>query len=131
MSRYSFFIFCILLTVISAPFAMIHHWLWIFTIITASLSFVGIYDLSQTKHSVCRNYPILGHLRFLIEYIRPEIRQYLIESDTEVLPFSRQERSLVYRRAKNLDANKAFGTVENIYRTGFEFISHSIQPAPI
>ncbi|AWM79388.1 FMN-binding glutamate synthase family protein [Gammaproteobacteria bacterium ESL0073] len=131
LSRYSFFIFCILFTVITAPFTMTHHWLWIFTIATAILSLIGIYDLTQTKHSVCRNYPILGHLRFLIEYIRPEIRQYLIESDTEALPFSRQERSLVYRRAKNIDANKAFGTVEDIYKTGFEFISHSIRPAPI
>lgn len=110
---------------------MIHPWLWIFTLITAVLSLIGIYDLFQTKHSVCRNYPVLGHMRFMIEYIRPEIRQYLIESDTEALPFSRQERSLVYRRAKNLDANKAFGTVEDIYKTGFEFISHSIRPAPI
>lgn len=131
LSRYSFFIFCILFTAITAPFTMIHHWLWIFTTISALLSLIGIYDLTQTKHSVCRNYPILGHLRFLIEYIRPEIRQYLIESDTEALPFSRQERSLVYRRAKNIDANKAFGTVEDIYKTGFEFISHSIRPAPI
>lgn len=129
--RYSFFIFCLLFSFISAPLALAYQWLWIFTIITSILSLIGIYDVLQTKHSVCRNYPILGHLRFLIEYIRPEIRQYLIESDTEALPFSRQERSLVYRRAKNIDANKAFGTVENIYKTGFEFISHSIRPAPI
>lgn len=131
LSRYSFFVFCILFTLITAPFAMIHNWLWVFTLIAAVLSLIGIYDLFQPKHSVCRNYPILGHMRFMIEYIRPEIRQYLIESDTEALPFSRQERSLVYRRAKNLDANKAFGTVEDIYKTGFEFISHSIIPATI
>lgn len=131
LGRFGFFIFCLIFTLVTLPLILINHWLWIFTLITLLLSIIGIYDLCQQKHSVCRNYPILAHLRFMIEYIRPEIRQYLIESDTEALPFSRQQRSLVYKRAKNINANKPFGTVEDIYRIGFEFISHSISPAPI
>lgn len=131
LCRFGFFAFCVVFTLVALPFVMINSWLWVFTLITLILSLVGLYDLSQIKHSVCRNYPILGHLRFMIEYIRPEIRQYLIETDTEALPFSRQQRTLVYVRAKNLDSNKPFGTVEDIYKTGFEFISHSITPAPI
>lgn len=131
LCRFGFCAFCVVFTLITLPFVMINGWLWIFTLITLILSLIGLYDLGQTKHSVCRNYPILGHLRFMIEYIRPEIRQYLIETDTEALPFSRQQRTLVYVRAKNLDSNKPFGTVEDIYKTGFEFISHSITPASI
>ena len=64
------------------------------------LSAMGLYDVVQTKHSILRNYPVLGHMRFFFEGIRPEIRQYLIESDQDEEPFSRDDRSLVYQRAK-------------------------------
>ena len=61
---------------------------------------VGIYDLQQSHHAILRNYPIIGHLRFMLETIRPEIRQYFLESETEAAPFSRAQRTLVYTRAK-------------------------------
>ena len=61
---------------------------------------LGWRDLRQRRHAVLRNYPVIGHLRFLLEFIRPEMRQYFIESDSEAAPFSRQQRSLVYQRAK-------------------------------
>ena len=64
------------------------------------LSALGVRDLTQTFSAVRRNYPIIGHIRFALEKIRPEIRQYFIESDTEATPFSRSQRSLVYARAK-------------------------------
>ena len=67
---------------------------------------LGWRDTRQRRHSVLRNYPVIGHLRFLLEFIRPEIRQYFIESDNEAAPFSRQQRSLVYQRAKGEGAPK-------------------------
>ena len=127
-SRYACLAGCLSFTVISLPFLPAHAWLWPFTLICALLSLVGLNDLRQTHHAVRRNYPILGNLRYLIETIRPEIRQYLLEGDDEQLPFSRAQRSLVYARAKNESAEKAFGTLKDAYRPGFEFISHSMVP---
>ena len=76
---------------------------WLLVAIPAgALCVLGFYDLVQTRHSIRRNYPILAHFRFFFETIRPEIRQYLVESDTDAVPFSRTQRSLVYQRAKNV-----------------------------
>ncbi|MEE4684552.1 FMN-binding glutamate synthase family protein [Pseudomonas alliivorans] len=129
-SRYAVFVGCVLFTLFSLPFWH-HEWLWPFTLLTAMLSVVGIIDLLQSPHSVRRNYPILGNIRYAVEAIRPEIRQYLLESDSDALPFSRAQRSLVYSRAKNESADKPFGTLIDVYQTGFEFIGHSMRPAPL
>ena len=83
--------------------------LWLF-LVFAAFSAVGVHDLLQTHHAVLRNYPILGHLRFLLEFVRPEIRQYFIEADNEAAPFSRAQRSLVYARAKGQSDKQPFGT---------------------
>jgi glutamate synthase domain-containing protein 2 len=107
---------------------MVSGW-W--SVLTAALAAVGIVDLVQTRHAVLRNYPILGHARFLFEMIRPEIRQYLIESDTDAVPFSRQQRAIVYQRAKQDLDKRPFGTQLDAYATGFEWINHSIAPAPV
>ena len=130
LSRYAFFAFCVLFTLGSLPF-LDHEWLWPFTLLGAVLSLIGIGDLLQKRHAVRRNYPILGNIRYLVEGIRPEIRQYLLEGDAEQLPFSRSQRSLVYSRAKNEGADKPFGTLSDVYQSGFEFISHSMRPAPL
>ena len=127
-SRYACLAGCLLFTVTSLPFLSAHAGLWPLTLITALLSLVGLNDLRQSHHAVRRNYPILGNIRYLIETIRPEIRQYLIEGDDDKLPFSRSQRSLVYARAKNESAEKAFGTLNDAYKPGFEFISHSMLP---
>ena len=127
-SRYACLALCLLFTFASLPLLPQHAWLWPFTLITALLSLVGLNDLRQSHHAVRRNYPILGNIRYLIETIRPEIRQYLIEGDDDKLPFSRSQRSLVYARAKNESAEKAFGTLNDAYKPGFEFISHSMLP---
>ena len=129
LNRYAFFAFCVLFTLLSLPFLGAHEWLWALTLVTALLSLVGINDLLQTRQAVRRNYPILGNIRYLVEGIRPEIRQYLLEADGDKLPFSRAERSLVYARAKNESADKAFGTLSDVYQSGFEFIGHSMLPA--
>ncbi|WAJ36310.1 FMN-binding glutamate synthase family protein [Pseudomonas sp. GOM7] len=130
LSRYAFFALCVLFTLASLPF-LSHDWLWPFTLLTAALSLIGTFDLLQTRHAVRRNYPILGNIRYMVEGIRPEIRQYLLEGDAEQLPFSRAQRSLVYARAKNEGGDKPFGTLNDVYRNGFEFISHSMRPAPL
>jgi glutamate synthase domain-containing protein 2 len=130
-SRYACLFLCLVFTIASAPFLLAHTWLWPFTVISALLSLVGLNDLRQRHHAVRRNYPILGNIRYLIETIRPEIRQYLIEGDDDKLPFSRAQRSLVYARAKNESAEKAFGTLNDAYKPGFEFISHSMLPVPM
>ncbi|KAB0576812.1 FMN-binding glutamate synthase family protein [Ideonella dechloratans] len=89
---------------------------------------VGIRDLRQRRHAVLRNYPVIGHLRFLLEFIRPEIRQYFIESDNEAAPFSRQQRSLVYQRAKGEPDKRPLGTQLDVHRQGYEWLNHSLQP---
>lgn len=130
LSRYAFFVVCLLFTLGAAPFVASRDWLWPLLTLTGVLTLVGLYDLLQRSHSVLRNYPILAHFRYLIEALRPEIRQYLLEGDDEQLPFSRAQRSLVYARSKNQISEKAFGTLQNVYGTGFEAIAHSICPAP-
>jgi hypothetical protein len=99
-------------------------------VIAAGLTGLGLYDLAQPLHSVRRNYPIIGHLRWFFEEIRPEIRQYLMEDDQVKVPFSRAQRSLVYARAKNESSDRAFGTLLDVYQNGYEFIAHSTRPAP-
>jgi len=94
----------------------------------AALVLLGVRDLRQSRHAILRNYPVIGHLRFLFEYIRPEIRQYFIESDAEAAPFSRAQRSLVYQRAKGEPDNRPFGTQLDVGRQGYEWINHSMQP---
>ncbi|PRB83810.1 FMN-binding glutamate synthase family protein [Pseudomonas sp. MYb185] len=127
-NRYTFFIVCIVFTLITLPLLGSVGWLWPLTLIAAALSLLGIYDLLQPNHAVRRNYPILGNVRYLVESIRPEIRQYLIESDNEQLPFSRTQRSLVYARAKNETSDRPFGTLKDVNQIGYEFISHSMLP---
>ena len=105
------------------------------SIVSALLCFfllmLGWRDTRQTRHAVLRNYPIIGHLRFLLEFIRPEMRQYFIESDSEAAPFSRQQRSLVYQRAKGEPDNRPFGTQLDVQAGGYEWINHSIAPAAV
>jgi glutamate synthase domain-containing protein 2 len=92
---------------------------------------LGVRDTRQTRHSVLRNYPVIGHLRFLLEFVRPEIRQYFIEGDRESMPFSRQQRSLVYQRAKGQPDKRPFGTQLDVHQQGFEWINHSIAPTTL
>ncbi|WNO05007.1 FMN-binding glutamate synthase family protein [Rhodoferax mekongensis] len=99
--------------------------------LAAILVGVGVYDLRQTKRSILRNYPIIGHLRFMLEFVRPEIRQYFIESDNEATPFSRSQRSLVYQRAKGEPDKRPFGTQLDVHAEGYEWVNHSVAPTKI
>jgi glutamate synthase domain-containing protein 2 len=91
----------------------------------------GARDVRQTRHSVLRNYPVIGHLRFLLEFIRPELRQYFLENDTDAAPFSRQQRSLVYQRAKGDSDKRPFGTQLDVQAEGYEWINHSLMPTTL
>jgi glutamate synthase domain-containing protein 2 len=104
---------------------------WWLAIIPGLLVLVGIWDLVQSHHSVLRNYPVIGHLRFLLEDAGPELHQYLVENDTDGRPFDRDTRSLMYRRAKSVPDEKPFGTELDVYREGYTFMMHSIVPHPL
>ncbi len=128
MERYATFALCVLLALVSLIAAIWSAWMLIPFAIFAALSLLGVYDVVQPRHSILRNYPILGHMRFLFEGIRPEIRQYLIESDQDEEPFSRDARSLVYQRAKGVEDKRPFGTRQRVYDAGYSWLTHSINP---
>ncbi len=96
-----------------------------------ALSLLGLRDVLQSKHAILRNYPVIGHFRFLLEFIRPEMRQYFLESDNEAAPFSRAQRSLVYQRAKGESDKRPFGTQLDVGAEGYEWINHSMAPTKI
>jgi glutamate synthase domain-containing protein 2 len=98
--------------------------------IVAALAILGTHDLIQPRHSVLRNYPISAHLRFLLEEIRPEMRQYFFEDEKQGMPFSRDKRAVVYQRAKMVLDKRPFGTQYDVYSEGFEWLRHSMQPRP-
>lgn len=95
------------------------------------LAATGTWDLLQRKRTVSRNYPILAHFRYFLESIGPEIRQYFIQSDTDERPFSREQRTIVYQRAKNVLDKRPFGSQLGMYDEGFEWINHSLQPSAL
>src|SRR3981189_1458659 len=97
-------------------------------IVFGALTLLGIRDLTQKSHAVLRNYPISAHIRFLLEEIRPEMRQYFFESEKDGMPFSRDPRALVYQRAKMVLDKRPFGTQEDVYREGYEWMHHSVAP---
>jgi len=93
-------------------------------LIFGGLTLLGIRDLLQKSHSVLRNYPISAHVRFLLEEIRPEMRQYFFESEKDGMPFSRDTRAVIYQRAKMVLDKRPFGTQEDVYRDGYEWMHH-------
>jgi len=129
--RYTAFIAAVLLLIITllgaGVMGLSGWWPTIFLL----LSMVGLYDLQQSHHAILRNYPIIGHLRFMLETIRPEIRQYFLESETEASPFSRAQRTLVYSRAKGASDKRPFGTQLDVRAVGYEWINHSIAPSKL
>ncbi|TRZ97027.1 MAG: FMN-binding glutamate synthase family protein [Rhodocyclaceae bacterium] len=106
------------------------RWLWPAAAF-AALTLVGLSDYLQVRQAVRRNYPLLAHFRFFFEHIRPEIRQYFLEADSEELPFSRAQRSVIYQRSKQAADKRPFGTQLNVYEPHYEWINHSIAPIHI
>ncbi len=131
-NRYTVLILCALGAVVFlVAWLAWSSWAALPFVIFLLLSLLGVRDMIQKRHAVLRNYPIIGHMRFLLESIRPEIRQYLIESDSDELPFSREARSLVYQRAKGVEDKKPFGTSEKVYDAGCSWVTHSVAPKVI
>lgn len=105
----------------------VSHWWLIAAVPLLFLGGSGLYDIVQRRHSILRNYPVLGHARFLMEKIRPEIQQYFIESNTDGAPFDRETRDLVYARAKGAEDAEPFGTERDVNAVGYEFVTHSMR----
>src|SRR5688500_12196080 len=105
-----------------------YHRLW-WLAVTIPLLLIAIRDTVQQKHAIIRNYPVIGHLRYFFESIRPEIRQYFIESDLDGKPFNRRQRSIVYQRANSEKLTVSFGILANPTSPGFEWLAHSVYPS--
>lgn len=121
------FIFMCLLAFIA--FDYLHF--YFFLLVAGILILVGLYDLVQSKHAVLRNFPIVGHLRYIMEFIRPEMQQYFISDNLNERPFNRETRSLVYQRAKGVRDTIPFGSQFDLDRPGYETIYHSMAPTVI
>ncbi len=122
---YLFTILAVLLTVGLATISL--QWLHLSWLLVPVI-LLGFYDLLQKKHTLLRIYPVIGHIRYLMESIRPEIQQYFVETDTNGRPISREFRSLIYQRAKGVLDTRPFGTLFEVYDDGYEWVNHSIAP---
>jgi len=122
------FIFFLALSVVFYFFFPAGNWMWV---VIGPLFFIGFIDFFQTKQAIRRNFPVLGNFRYFLESIRPEINQYFIENNTDGRPFSREERSIVYQRAKKVLDTLPFGTQRDVYSTGYEYIAHSLAPVHV
>jgi glutamate synthase domain-containing protein 2 len=105
-------------------------WRWV-AALSGILCVVGVFDLAARRHTLRRNFPLSAHIRTFFEYFRPMLRQYVVESDYEEVPFSHMQRSIAYQRAKNVLDKRPFGTELNVYANQYEWINHSLSPAHI
>jgi glutamate synthase domain-containing protein 2 len=119
------------LTVLSALGILLSsHMIWP-TVVFGFFAVLGCRDYFKSTHPVRANYPLMGRLRYLLESIRPELRQYFWESDTDETPYSRNQRAMVYQRAKNNQAKRSFGTEKAVYEEDFNWLNHSVNPIKI
>ena len=103
-------------------------WLWALIIVGALLVVVAVYDLTQTRHAILRNFPVIGHLRYILESVGPELRQYIVTDNNEERPFSRDQRRWVYASAKGENRYFGFGTDNRFDQVGYPFFHHSAFP---
>jgi len=131
MLRRIFYITAVLLLVLVGLIALI--WppiLWSLVLLFPLIG-LGAYDVIQTRHTILRNFPLIGHFRYLFEMVRPEIQQYFIESNIDAFPIEREMRNIVYQRAKGELETLPFGTQRDVYRIGYEWASHSLNPVSV
>lgn len=129
--RYWPFAACVLITLgfaLALPYSSLALW---GLVVFGAFTLLGTWDLLQRRQALRRNYPLTAHFRYGLESIGPEIRQYFIESDTDERPFSRQQRAIVYQRAKDVLDKRPFGTQRDVYGDDYEWINHSMRPARI
>ena len=130
MARLAPFTVSVVLFVAIAAAAIVSgsaEWI-VLCVLLGALVAVGVFDLTQRKHSILRNYPLLGHMRFALEALRPELQQYFIERNTDGRPFDRDTRTSIYERAKGIKDEQAFGTELDVTQPGYEWLLHSIAP---
>ncbi|MBD0287666.1 MAG: FMN-binding glutamate synthase family protein [Flavisolibacter sp.] len=116
--------------ILEAAYTGNSKWYWAL-FVSVPLLMIAIRDRWQRKHAIIGNFPLIGHLRYFFESIRPEIRQYFFESDLDGKPFNRRQRSIVYQRAKNEKQTVAFGMQANPMAPGYEWVAHSLYPATL
>ena len=119
---------CVFISILSFLAIDLHERMWIVFAVSSILTAIGVFDCLQSSKSILRNYPVIGHLRFLLEFIRPEIRQYFIEGENDETPFSRSQRTLVYSRAKAVSDKRPFGTTLDVMAPGYQWINQSLAP---
>ncbi|APJ03516.1 FMN-binding glutamate synthase family protein [Silvanigrella aquatica] len=129
--RKIFVITSILLVLLNIISIFVFPWFLISLIIVIPFITIGIRDMIQTSQTLRRNFPIIAHFRYIFEMIRPEINQYFVESDTDGVPFNREQRSVVYQRAKGVRDSVPFGTKKNVYQVGYEWVNHSLRPTQL
>lgn len=127
MKRGLVYVLLVLLLAVAIAAFYSMTFLWVF-IVLAPLLLVALWDLLQSRHTLLRNYPVFGHLRYLLEEGRHQIRQYFIEGDRDEVPFSRVQRNIVYQRAKGANDAIPFGKLINVYEPGHEWLEHSMTP---
>ena len=115
----------IVLAIIGSP------WWLLLAGVGLALTAVAVVDYVQARNSILRNFPLLGHARFLLEEIRPMIQQYFIERNWDGKPFDRDARALIYSRSEGRPSVKSFGTELDVRQSGYEFLTHSVAPAPV
>ncbi|MDR7166569.1 glutamate synthase domain-containing protein 2 [Nocardia kruczakiae] len=131
MTRFFLFGLLAVAVVVLGVIAAIGSWAWwILAVGAGLLVLVGAYDLVQRRHSILRNYPLLGHMRYLLESIRPELQQYFIERNFDGRPFDRDVRTMIYERAKGIHGELSYGTERDIEAVGYEFLVHSVAALP-
>jgi glutamate synthase domain-containing protein 2 len=129
--RYAPYLASLALALLSVALAAVHPQWWWGVAGFGLLAALGTVDLLQRRSTLRRNYPLLAHFRYGLETIGPEMRQYFIQSDTAEVPFSREQRALVYQRSKHASDVRPFGTLHDVYGTDYEWINHSLAPADI
>jgi glutamate synthase domain-containing protein 2 len=131
MQRYLAYAVTVLLTACMLVLALSWPVAWWGVALFGALAGLGTWDVLQTRSTLRRNYPVLAHFRYGLESVGPEIRQYFIEGDTAEVPFSRQQRSLVYQRAKGVMDVVPFGSQQDVYSVDYEWINHSLAPTHV
>src|SRR5690606_12658658 len=128
--RKAFLVFTITSLAIIGILGYVNSKFLLLLLIFVPLILMGFYDMYQSKHTIRNNFPLLGRMRYLLEELGPEMRQYFVETDTDGKPFNRLQRSMIYQRSKHVSSNTPFGTQLDVYDTGYEWINHSMNAIP-
>jgi glutamate synthase domain-containing protein 2 len=130
IDRYLIFALILIAAIVCAFAALAQHWTGWLLVLLAPLAALGLWDLFQQQHTLMRNYPVIAHFRWLFEDLRPYLRSYIVESDLEGTPFNKDERLVIYARAKGQEDAHPFGTELDLYAGDAEWLVHSMAPKP-